>query len=141
MTCLHIGCMCITICVAEIMHRWCQYACRMYLCVWGGLLSLHLYFSDSTCICIFFFPSPLSGTLCVGGGALITTTVLLWLYMSIYIFSSFLPCPLRYPHTSSSVSGGEGGLVASSGSSAEGGESKSPQRQASLEQRLSEIIP
>ena len=78
---------------------------------------------------------------CAWGGGLLS--------LQLYFFGSTCTCIFFLPfshvlsgtHTvSSSVSGGEGGLVASSGSSAEGGESRSPQRQASLEQRLSELI-
>ena len=45
-------------------------------------------------------------------------------------------------HVQNNTTGVESGLLgASAGSSAEGGESRSPQRQASLEQRLSEVSP
>ena len=56
-----------------------------------------------------------------------------------------LPSPaMQGIHTGSSSAGTgvESGLLgASAGSLAEGGESRSPQRQASLEQRLSEVSP
>ena len=60
-------------------------------------------------------------------------------------FDIIFPTPCHVGiHTGSSSAGTgvESGLLgASAGGSAEGGESRSPQRQASLEQRLSEVSP
>ena len=98
------------------------------VCVWGGeFLSLLLRMTKEHNL--------------VKMSAIYTcTSVTVHVYVH---FLAFSPPVLSGTHTApSSVSGAEGGgLVASGGGSAEGGESRSPRRQASLEQRLSEVSP
>ena len=60
-------------------------------------------------------------------------------HCSDFFFGHYLPFSLPGTHTGTGVESGLLGV--SAGSSAEGGESKSPQKQASLEQRLSEVSP
>ena len=145
MTCLHFGCTYMRIhvhvtTVCSWNHSWewqlrctymynvecvCLYACRMCVCEGGELLSLCLRMTEEHNL--------------VEISAMYTCTSVT-VHVHVHFLSFSPPVPSGTHTAPSSVSGAEGGgLVASGGGSAEGGESRSPRRQASLEQRLSEV--